>query len=650
MYMKTVDKIRKTTIVLLSVLCSVMSSCDFLDVVPEEQATLNDATRNPDAVLGFMYSCYAGVRSPLQYNMSEFSADECVFPPLWNNYGQQVSYGLYTPESVKDYRWNQFFASIAQTHLFLRELVNAKGCTEEDIEEWKAEAYFLLAYYHFELLRYFGPIPIIDQYIDQSMSIDDFPGRMHYDYVTDWIVKLLDEKVINNDYLCDMRPDEEFGRATRIAAKALKARTLLYAASPLWNGSFTYSNWKNKVETPGYGYELVSKTYDRNKWVRAQQACSEALQAALDAGYKLYNDLEFYKSNGLKENELPDIPGLAEPNSEEGLTFRKRVFLMRYAVTLEYASGNNEYIWVAMKNDDLYMTATLPNRVIQNNNGNWFSGYSGVAPTLYSVEHFYTQNGLLPKEDENFPDDSEWLKSAGIKGNTDVIKLNTLREPRFYAWFAFDGGEYGYKFANGKPLIIDFKDSQAQGYNPALFNRNCDVTGYLAQKYVRPNVRRTKANAWNVQIANKFYRPIIRLAYLYLMLAECCAELEDKEGVYNNLNPVRERAGVEKLTDELCAKSSMSLRDWVRNERFVELWGEGQRYFDLRRWVIADDYLGEGKNEGLNAIEKLDPSFEEFNKRVLVNQPFRWNKRMYLMPIDYNEIIKNPQLVQAPGY
>ena len=47
MYMKTVDKIRKTTIVLLSVLCSVMSSCDFLDVVPEEQATLNDATRNP---------------------------------------------------------------------------------------------------------------------------------------------------------------------------------------------------------------------------------------------------------------------------------------------------------------------------------------------------------------------------------------------------------------------------------------------------------------------------------------------------------------------------------------------------------------------------------------------------------------------------
>ena len=66
--------------------------------------------------------------------------------------------------------------------------------------------------------------------------------------------------------------------------------------------------------------------------------------------------------------------------------------------------------------------------------------------------------------------------------------------------------------------------------------------------------------------------------------------------------------------------------------------------------MIADDYPGEGKNEGLNAIEKLDPSFEEFNKRVLVNQPFRWNKRMYLMPIDYNEIIKNPQLVQAPGY
>lgn len=637
-------------IALLVASCSMMFSCDFLEIVPEEQVTLEDATRNPDATLGFMYSCYAGIRSPMNIREAEASIDECAFPPLVVNNKQEISYGLYTPENVLDTRWNRFYESIAQTNLFLRELDNARGCDPADIEEWKAEAYFLLAYYHFELLRFFGPIPIIDHYIDADLSVSEFPGRMHYDYVTDWIVNLLDERVINNEYLCDMRPEDEFGRATRVAGQALKARALLYAASPLWNGSFPYSNWTNSVETPGYGYELVSLQRDENKWLRAKQACEEAVQAAEDAGYRLYDNMEFYTTNGLKVDELPDIPGLKRPNSEEGIEFRKRVFMLRYAVSSHFTEGNNEYILALCDNSDVYLLSTMPHRVIKNNNGNWYSGYSTVAPTLFTVEHFYTQNGLLPQEDPDFPNESEWLKSANIQGSKDVINLNTLREPRFYAWIAFDGGEYGYKIANGKSLILDFKDSQAQGYNPELYNRNCCATGFIAQKFIRPNARRTKNNQWNTTLANQAYRPIIRMSDLYLMLAECCAELGDKEGVYANVNKVRERAGVEPLSDAFCAKSSMSLTDWVRNERFIELWGEGQRYFDLRRWAIADQYLGEGKLEGLNSISKLDPTFEEFNQRITIDQPFRWYKRMYIMPIAYSEITKNPNLVQAPGY
>ena len=140
------------------------------------------------------------------------------------------------------------------------------------------------------------------------------------------------------------------------------------------------------------------------------------------------------------------------------------------------------------------------------------------------------------------------------------------------------------------------------------------------------------------------------MADLYLMAAECCAMTDDTEGAYKYINMVRERAGVTPLSDEFCAKSSMSLMDWIRNERFVELWGEGQRFFDLRRWMIADQYLGEGKIEGLNSIAKMDPTFEEFNQRIVIDQPYRWYKRMYIMPIAYSEITKNPNLVQAPGY
>lgn len=57
-----------------------------------------------------------------------------------------------------------------------------------------------------------------------------------------------------------------------------------------------------------------------------------------------------------------------------------------------------------------------------------------------------------------------------------------------------------------------------------------------------------------------------------------------------------------------------------------------------------------GVREGLNAIAKKDPSFREFNQRVKVDQPFMWNNKMYLLPINDSEIYSNPQLVQSPEY
>ena len=145
---------------------------------------------------------------------------------------------------------------------------------------------FLLAYYHFEVLRFYGPCPITDSYIPQDTPNANYNGRSHYDYVTEWIVNMLEDAIRSG--LPDTRTKDvsEWGRATTVIAKALKARVLMYAASPLWNGSFPYPEWQNKnFETPGYGKELVSKTYSREKWVRAQKACEEAVNR-LDAELK----------------------------------------------------------------------------------------------------------------------------------------------------------------------------------------------------------------------------------------------------------------------------------------------------------------------------------------------------------------------------
>ena len=142
--------------------------------------------------------------------------------------------------------------------------------------------------------------------------------------------------------------------------------------------------------------------------------------------------------------------------------------------------------------------------------------------------------------------------------------------------------------------------------------------------------------------------PFIRLAELYLSLAECHAALGEQQPALDNLNEVRERAGISAIGAK--DLNEMPLMDWIRNERFVELFAEGHRYYDARRWMIAPQLFKAGVREGLNAIEKENPTFEEFNRRTKVDQPFQWDDRMYLLPVNASEIYNNPHLKQAPKY
>ena len=139
---------------------------------------------------------------------------------------------------------------------------------------------------------------------------------------------------------------------------------------------------------------------------------------------------------------------------------------------------------------------------------------------------------------------------------------------------------------------------------------------------------------------------------LCLNLAECYAALDNESEALANLNEIRRRAGISELTGS-DVTGSMTLTDWVRNERFVELFEEGHRYYDLRRWAIAPQMLKAGMRYGLDGL-RVNPSFEDFNKPTQVNQPFKWDDKLYLMPVwsrsDMDELYSNPQLVQAPGY
>lgn len=625
--------------IIYTVAAFVVSSCDYLDVIPPEQAGIHDAVKDYDTSLAFLYSCYGGVTNPMSPSTVEAAADEWVLPPLWNEGAQKMTYDLATGDG---WRWgNNYYRFIGHCHLFLRHLPSARDVSDKEKVEWTAEVNFLIAYYHMQILMLYGPCPINDEYLPLDTDPADYPGRSHFDYVVDWVVDKFDECSSN---LPEYREQEKWGRATSVMAKTLKARLLLHAASPLWNGDFPYPEWKNvNFTTPGYGYDLVSLSYDKNKWTRAKEACKEALEIATNGDkYELYADEELYKREGL---DLPYVPGV-DPESEEGIEFLKKVLLMRYLVTTRVNEGNKEMIW-GLANQGGMIDASIPHFVLQLNNGNVWGKYGGVSPILNTtIEYFYTKNGKRPSNDSEFAPKDIWFKSAGIDGRPDIIELNADREPRFYAWMAFDGGDYGSKIADGQTMKIELRNSDKQGYNPTKFNRDNNVTGYFSQKFIMPKLSITKNGSWNNQSKP---RPLIRLAELYLNLAECQAALGENGDAITNLNIIRNRAGVPSLK-ESDITSSFSMMDWVRNERFIELWGEGHRYYDIRRWMTAPQTMGSGIRLGLNAYGTIDPSFQEFNTPTVVDQPFIWSNRMYLLPIFYIEVNKNRQMVQAPGY
>lgn len=624
----------------LMVSALLLSSCDFLDIVPEEQASLNDAWQDPQKSLGYLYSCYNGLSAanPTDYLKEDVSStDEYVLPYLWNQRSQQIAWNTINSTNGGDWTWRYAgYDPIRTCFMFMEGVQTAPKLTDAQRTEWSAEAKFLVAYYHFMVLRKYGPCPVMDHAYDASTASGDMPGRSHFDYVVDYIVRIIDEAMQD---LPANQTGSDWGRASKVVAKAVKAKVLLYAASPLWNGNTDYAGWQNtNYETPGYGTELVSQVYDPQKWERARAACQEALDFAKQQGYALYEKSDF--------DELKDM---AEGSEKE---FQKYVLRMRYVVTARpnSADGNREFIW-GIPDQGSIVYGSLPHQMFKKTDGTFQSGYSGVAPTMYTIEHFYTKNGYLPAEDPAFATPSEWFTRAA--SGSDVIKLHTNREPRFYAWIGYDGGDYGVKLIQGDPLKLNMKSSEAQGTNLGRFERDNSQTGYLSQKFIHPRLEYA-ANGGNNAGELNVQRPLIRMAELYLSLAEAQV-MCSLEGLGDymadarvNLNMVRSRAGVPEVkTADFTRDKAM---DWIRNERFIELWGEGQRYFDVRRWKLGEK-LFNGPYYGLNAMEKNDPSFEEFNRKVAIpQQNFNFTFRSYLLPLYYNEVYKNPQMIQVPGY
>lgn len=665
-----------------------VTSCNYLDVVPPEQPGLEDAMKTHATAQGFLYSCYAGLTdintlgAEYQGNAFNGSTDEWVMPNE-----QEASYGAHfaaakntqtTSLSNICHLWGSMYHYIGQCLLFesqLKTLGRENQVTESDAEEreWLAETRFLKAFYHYQLMRVYGPVPLTTERIPMDLDASEYGGRYHIDYLANYLANEFDLAAAD---LPLTRESNEFGRATKVIAKAMKARLLLLVASPLYNGEFPYPDWKNpNFVTDGYGNELVSHTYSRKKWEKAYEAVDDAISVAEQAGHSLMTD--YNEESNVTLASMDWVPvDIADATEKEN--FLRKVMLNRYIHSTSQ-SENPEILWSLRRAKALLEPARMPLHFLKNPNGTWYDGsWAVINPTLNTAVNFLLMDGSLPgqnqRNDENldFPTPNEWYNpmSNAPAGHEDMINLVRNRDPRFYAWIAFDGGNYLSRIANGQPLTLDLKKAEKNG-RQSMTSKNYASTGFLSMKHLAPQTSvAPSGTGFATSHGTDMPTVLCRLSELYLMRAECAAWLatdnkyESGDAFYQQLamadiNMIRQRAGVGELTEAQIGSTytdpcsgrtkEMTLTQWARQERFIELWDEGFRYSDIRRWVAGPEYLGPGVRQGLNG-GAMNADMATFNTPKTINETFTFGTRQYLYPIFINEVYKNPQMIQAPGF
>jgi hypothetical protein len=634
---------KKNKIIALIICAFSYCSCsDFLDVIPDNVATINHAFNNRVSAERYLFGCYSYLPSPTDLNSCAgmLGSRECWLPlegigflaSEESTYAWNIARGYQTANDPLLNYWDggqggsNLFTALRDCNTFLENIHKPIDLGVAEKDKWVAEAKFLKAYYHFFLLRMYGPIPVIAENLPVSSTSDEV--RVHRDpveKVASYIVELLDEAA--EDLPLEIQnPTQDMGRITRPVALALKAKTLMLLASPLFNGNVYYRNVGDNR-----GTKLFPENEDKTKWVAAATAVKEAIECAHEAGHELY----YYKG--------------FNPVSDD----TKKQLNVRCAVTDRW---NSEIIWGSTKNSNYLQQISAA----RTNSSQFVSSIlSMLSPTLGAAERFYSNNGVPIDEDKFYDYENRYTTSIVeekdkyfMKPGFETANLHFNREIRFYASLCFDGSVlYGNGLVADDPAdlpLIEMKKGKSSGMSGA---EKYSITGYLPKKLV--HIESTVENdIWTVF---RYSFPYIRLADLYLMYAEALNETKETPDadVYFYIDEVRKRAslkGVEESWRDYStrpddATTQSGMRKIIHRERLIELAFEGEAYWDLLRWKEAEKEMSKPIT-GWNVRGENTADFYEI-KTIAQS---RFGVKDYLTPLKQEALDRNPNLVQNYGW
>lgn len=484
---------------------------------------------------------------------------------------------------VTDMEWGEYYQGIRKANILINNIdvvpfnlkyTNALGEVKPLNYTMKAEARFLRAHFYFELLKRYGGVTLVgDQVYDLNDDIE-LP-RNTFAQCVDYIVRELDE--IKNDLRSlPISDGGDYAHVpTKEACMAMKARVLLYAASPLFN--------ERPIEP---GNELIGyASYDPERWNLAAQAA----KALID---------EF------------------GPNGKKTL-----------ALTTDYRNISTEFYSSTSNPELIFFRPIGKGKGIETANGPLgFSGnaqgYGNTNPTQNLVESFLMKDGKTP-------------------GNSTKYEYNEKndpyrdRDPRLELTVLHHGSSW---------LNTQLQTNLGGANNPsgAEYSR----TSYYISKFMKDYKTKSEYDSEALHLWVMY-----RYGEVLLNYAEALNEYQStpSQDVYNAIIALRKRAGIDEDDNyglgALGSINKTDMRKIIQNERRIEMAFEEQRYWDIRRWRIAEEVF-EKPLEGLNI--QISGAVTTYHKINVLSTTF--NVKRYFYPIPYSEVIKNKNMVQNPNW
>ena len=633
-----------------------LSSCqDYLDKEPDSTVSADDAFANFRNFQGFVEEIYNCIPDKEKCNYCpswNWGDDEIFNPEADNRMTHQVDLGNFrawettgnwlkrdgasTSTNKFDHGiWNHAWYCIRKCNLGLQNIDKFVTGSAEEKKLIEGQLYFFRAWWHEELMEYFGGMPYVDTFLGDNAE-QRLP-RLTYQECADKAAadfrKAADLLPINWDKtsagLATQGKNEL--RINKIMALGYLGKTYLWAASPLMKNGAQAGASKN-----GKTYD-----YDQEYAKKAAEAFGELL-SLVETGQTQYALAEF------KYSDIYNHERSADANSCFSDIFytKKQNWKMPGTVEAIFRGPSADF------NGSNWNTSKVFGPKVQK-----VVAHDNVIhqPTANLVEAYGMANG----EPIYLVENGQYVLNP--KSGFDPKHPFKNRDPRFYHDIVFDG----FNYLNGSPgQYADLQYCQLYTGGNMRPIANASRTGYFIQKLV-PHTCNEVDKDYDWGAAFHCYLPYMRLADIYLMYAEACAAFGGATGKSSNfgktaedaINTLRDRCGAGHVAPEFVADSHKFM-DEVRREREVELSFEGFRFCDLQRWLLLTEAPYNQKfSQEFDRVESADfyknhdpkdAQVANYRRELILTRNF--NVKHYWFPLPIKETQLYPEFSQNPGW